>query len=183
MAIKTRAEFFGVHTGVETRKLYPTSRLVGSVTGMHIPRNKAVVGENAFAHEAGIHQHGILKNAATYEIMLPEDVGIGRSNLVLGKHSGRHAFRERVRQLGFELDDGELNRAFNDFKSLADRKKELFDADIEAIFMITGAGIQGPWQMDELNITAGRRAIAAAAVRVSHTDGRTVSEAAVGDGP
>ncbi len=183
MAIKTRAEFFGVHTGVETRKLYPTSRLVGSVTGMHIPRNKAVVGENAFAHEAGIHQHGILKNAATYEIMLPEDVGIGRSNLVLGKHSGRHAFRERVRQLGFELDDGELNRAFNDFKSLADRKKELFDADIEAIIMNTGAGIQGPWQMDELNITAGSRAIAAAAVRVSHTDGRKVSEAAVGDGP
>ena len=183
MAIKTRAEFFGVHTGVETRKLYPTSRLVGSVTGMHIPRNKAVVGENAFAHEAGIHQHGILKNAATYEIMLPEDVGIGRSNLVLGKHSGRHAFRERVRQLGFELDDDELNRAFNDFKSLADRKKELFDADIEAIIMNTGAGIQGPWQMDELNITAGSRAIAAAAVRVSHTDGRKVSEAAVGDGP
>lgn len=183
MALKTRAEFFGVGTGIDTRKLYPTSRLVASITGMHIPRNKAVVGENAFAHEAGIHQHGMLKNAATYEIMLPEDVGISQSNLVLGKHSGRHAFRERARQLGFELDDDELNRAFTDFKSLADRKKELFDADLEAIIMNTGTGIQGPWQLDELNITAGTGKIAAAAVRLSHADGQTVSEASVGDGP
>ena len=183
MALKTRAKFFGVGTGVDTRKLYPTSRLVASITGMHIPRNKAVVGENAFAHEAGIHQHGMLKNAATYEIMLPEDVGISQSNLVLGKHSGRHAFREHVRQLGFELDDDELNRAFKDFKSLADRKKELFDADIEAIIMNTGTGIQGPWQLDELNITAGTGKIAAAAVRLSHADGQTVSEASVGRRP
>jgi 2-isopropylmalate synthase len=150
---------------------------------MHIPRNKAVVGENAFAHESGIHQDGMLKNAATYEIMNPEDVGISRSNLVLGKHSGRHAFRDRVQQLGFNLDDTELNAAFAEFKKLADRKKELFDGDIEAIIMNAESGGEGPWEMAELHISAGTGAIAAAAVRLRHADGRTVDEASVGDGP
>src|SRR5690606_17941276 len=120
---------FGLDTAVDSRRLYPTSRLVASITGMHVPRNKAIVGENAFAHESGIHQHGMLANAATYEIMRLEDVGLSRSSLVLGKHSGRHAFRERVQQLGFQLDDEELNRAFAEFKKLADRKKEMFDGD------------------------------------------------------
>ncbi len=183
MAIRTRAEHLGVETGVDSRKLYPTSRLVSSITGMHVPRNKAVVGENAFAHEAGIHQHGMLKHASTYEIMRPEDVGLSRSNLVLGKHSGRHAFRERVAELGFDLDDEQLNHAFQEFKKLADRKKEMFDADIEAIIMNTEGGSGGPWSMDELHITAGSGAIAAAAVRLSHADGQLVNEAAVGDGP
>jgi len=183
MAIRTRAEHLGVSTGVDSRKLYPTSRLVSSITGMHVPRNKAVVGENAFAHEAGIHQHGMLKHASTYEIMRPEDVGLSRSNLVLGKHSGRHAFRERVTELGFDLDDEQLNQAFKEFKKLADRKKEMFDADIEAIIMSTEGGKSGPWGMDELHITAGSGAIAAAAVRLSHADGPVVTEAAVGDGP
>jgi len=114
MAIKTRAEFFNVETGVDTTRLYPTSRLVSSITGMHPPRNKAIVGENAFSHEAGIHQHGMLQHASTYEIMRPEDVGLSKSNLVLGKHSGRHAFRDRVRNLGFELDEFETNRAFHE---------------------------------------------------------------------
>src|ERR1700690_3994361 len=110
MALTTRAAFFNLQTGVQTSRLYPTSRLVSSITGVPIPRNKAVVGENAFAHESGIHQHGMLKNRTTYEIMRPEDVGLPRSSLVLGKHSGRPAFRERVSQLGFELDELELNR-------------------------------------------------------------------------
>jgi 2-isopropylmalate synthase len=183
MAIRTRAEHFGVTTTVDSRKLYPTSRLVASITGMHVPRNKAVVGENAFAHEAGIHQHGMLKHASTYEIMKPEDVGLSRSNLVLGKHSGRHAFRERVSQLGFELDDSELNRAFQEFKKLADRKKEMFDADIEAIIMNAEGEAAGPWAMAELHISAGTGAIAAAAVRLHYGDGDPVDEAAVGDGP
>ncbi|MBV8147218.1 MAG: 2-isopropylmalate synthase, partial [Gammaproteobacteria bacterium] len=135
MALKTRAAFFNVTTGVNSSRLYPTSRLVSSITGMPIPRNKAVVGENAFAHEAGIHQHGMLKHASTYEILRPEDVGLSRSHLVLGKHSGRHAFRERVEALGFELDETELNRVFEEFKALADRKKELFDGDIEALVL------------------------------------------------
>jgi len=183
MALRTRYNHYGLDTGIETRKLYPVSRLVSSITGMHVPRNKAVVGENAFAHESGIHQDGMLKNAATYEIMNPEDVGISRSNLVLGKHSGRHAFRDRVQQLGFTLSDEELNTAFAEFKKLADRKKEMFDGDIEAIIMNAEAGGDGPWDMVELHISAGTGAIAAAAVRLRHADGRTLDEASVGDGP
>ena len=183
MALKTRAEFFGVDTAINTQKLYPTSRLVSQITGMHVPRNKAIVGENAFAHEAGIHQHGMLKHASTYEIMRPEDVGLSKSNLVLGKHSGRHAFRERVEQLGFSPNDTELNRAFEEFKKLADRKKELFDADIEAIIMNAEGDRRGPWTMEELNTTAGTAALATGSVRLNHEDGHTVDEAAVGDGP
>jgi 2-isopropylmalate synthase len=183
MALRTRANHFGLTTSVDTRRLYPTSRLVASITGMHVPRNKAVVGENAFAHESGIHQHGMLKHASTYEIMQPEDVGLSRSNLVLGKHSGRHAFRDRARQLGFDLDEQSLNRAFAEFKKLADRKKEMFDADIEAILMNSSAEGGGPWTLQELHITAGTGTIAAGAVRLGHIDGRIVNEAAVGDGP
>ncbi|MDP6436534.1 MAG: 2-isopropylmalate synthase [Gammaproteobacteria bacterium] len=183
MALDTRQNYFGVSSNIDTSRLYPTSRLVASITGMHVPRNKAIVGENAFAHEAGIHQHGMLKDASTYEIMKPENVGLSRSNLVLGKHSGRHAFRERVGQLGFELDDEEINRAFDDFKNLADRKKELFDGDIEAIIMNVGETRPGPWTLEELQISAGTGKIAGAAVRMSHSDGRNINEAAVGDGP
>ncbi|MEE8307187.1 MAG: 2-isopropylmalate synthase [Gammaproteobacteria bacterium] len=183
MALKTRDTYFGLHTGVKTNKLYPTSRLVSSITGMHIPRNKAIVGDNAFAHEAGIHQHGMLQNAATYEIMRPEDVGLSRSNLVLGKHSGRHAFRQRVNELGFDLDDVELQRCFEEFKKLADRKKDMYDADIEAIIMNVDAGKAGPWSIDELHVSAGTGSIAAAAVKVSHSDGQEIQEAATGDGP
>jgi 2-isopropylmalate synthase len=183
MALRTRSGHFGMTTGIDTRRLYPTSRLVASITGMHIPRNKAIVGENAFAHESGIHQDGMLKHASTYEIMLPEDVGISRSNLVLGKHSGRHAFRERVQQLGFNLGEEELNRAFMEFKKLADRKKEMFDADIEAIVMSSDSDASGPWKLEELHITAGTGTIAAGAVRLRHADGRVINEAGVGDGP
>ena len=183
MALRTRSAHFKVQSGIDTKRLYPTSRLVSSITGMHVPRNKAVVGENAFAHESGIHQDGMLKHASTYEIMRPEDVGISRSNLVLGKHSGRHAFRERVQQLGFTLEEDELNRAFAEFKKLADRKKEMFDADIEAIVMSNEAAGSGPWAIDELHITAGTGKIAAGAVRLKHSDGRLVDEAASGDGP
>ncbi len=183
MALKTREAYFGLHTGIDSRRLYPTSRLVSSITGMHVPRNKAVVGENAFAHEAGIHQHGMLRHHATYEIMRPEDVGISRSNLVLGKHSGRHAFRERVEQLGFRLDDAELKRCFDEFKKLADRKKEMFDADIEAILMNAETGQAGFWRMEELHITAGTGTIAAAAVKLISEEHDEVQEAAVGDGP
>jgi len=183
MALKTRESFFGAHTDVVTQRLYPTSRTVANITGLRPPRNKAIVGENAFAHEAGIHQHGMLRNRATYEIMKPEDVGFSRSNLVLGKHSGRHAFRERVEMLGFHLDDVELNRSFEEFKRLADRKKDMYDKDIEAIIMNVDAGKAGPWTVEELHITAGTGRIAGAAVRLAHVDGQEVSEAAVGDGP
>src|SRR4029453_4682586 len=145
MAIKIRENVLGVHTGIPTTRLFPTSRLVSQITGMPIPRNKAIVGENAFAHEAGIHQHGMLKHHSTYEIMRPQDVGLSRTNLVLGKHSGRHAFRERVKELGFDVSDDELNQLFEKFKALADKKKELFDGDIEALVMRADNEAAGPW--------------------------------------
>jgi 2-isopropylmalate synthase len=135
MALKTREAFFNVTTGIRTNRLYPTARLVSDITGMPIPRNKSILGENAFAHEAGIHQHGMLKHHSTYEILRPEDVGLSRSRLVLGKHSGRHAFRERVSSLGFELEEHDLNQVFEEFKALADEKKEILDTDIEALLV------------------------------------------------
>ena len=183
MALKTRAAFFNVTTGINTKRLYPTSRLVSSITGMPIPRNKAVVGENAFAHEAGIHQHGMLKHYSTYEILRPEDVGLSRSHLVLGKHSGRHAFRERVEALGFELEEQEFNRVFEDFKALADRKKELFDGDIEALVLRAEGAASGAWTLLRLATTAASDAPAEALVSLRHSDGRTLDSRASGDGP
>ena len=183
MALKTRAAFFNVATGIDTRRLYPTSRLVASITGMPIPRNKAIVGENAFAHESGIHQHGMLRHHSTYEILRPEDVGLTRSHLVLGKHSGRHAFRERVAALGFELDEAEFNRVFEEFKALADKKKELFDGDIEALVMHAEGSAEGPWRLVELATEATSGSAAHARVQLRHTDGRSAECSASGDGP
>ena len=183
MALKTRAAFFNVVTEVNTSRLYPTSRLISSITGMPIPRNKAVVGENAFAHESGIHQHGMLKNPSAYEIRRPEDVGLSRSHLVLGKHSGRHAFRERVQALGFELAEAEFNRVFEDFKALADKKKELFDGDIEALVLRAEGSASGPWQLTELTTETRSGGVARASVQLRHNDGRSVQRTASGDGP
>ena len=183
MALKTRSEFFNLHTDIETTRLYPTSRLVSSITGMHVPRNKAIVGENAFAHEAGIHQHGMLQHSSTYEIMRPDDVGICRSNLVLGKHSGRHAFRDRVRELGFELDDFETNRAFQEFKKLADKKKDVYDGDIEAIIMHGDSSSPGPWVMKSLEVYSSTEHDARAIVVLAGENGEHVEESAEGDGP
>jgi 2-isopropylmalate synthase len=183
MALKTRSEFFGLESGVETTRLYPTSRLVSSITGMHLPRNKAIVGENAFAHEAGIHQHGMLQHASTYEIMRPEDVGLSKSNLVLGKHSGRHAFRNRVRELGFELDEFETNRAFQEFKRLADKKKDVYDGDIEAIIMNVDNASTGPWTLKSLEVQTRTNEPAEASVTLIDEDGTETQIAAKGDGP
>lgn len=182
MALRTRETFFNAVTGIQSQRLYPVSRLVSSITGMPIPRNKAIVGENAFAHESGIHQHGMLKHASTYEIMRPQDVGLARSNLVLGKHSGRHALRERIRELGFELDDTEFERVFVDFKALADIKKELFDGDIEALVLRAEGGEAGPWTLASLR-TASSGARGEATVNLHHSNGSTVERSAEGDGP
>ncbi len=183
MALKTRSELFGLHTDIQTTRLYPTSRLVSSITGMHTPRNKAIVGENAFAHEAGIHQHGMLQNASTYEIMRPEDVGLSRSNLVLGKHSGRHAFRNRAQELGFTLDEVETNRAFQAFKKLADQKKDVYDGDIEAIIMNVDGASAGPWFLKSLSVQTNSGQPATAMVMLVNEDGTEVNETASGDGP
>src|SRR5512142_1374765 len=133
MAFKTRHDVLRVTTGVHTEKLYPTSRVVSQVTGLHVQRNKAIVGQNAFAHEAGIHQHGMLTHRETYEIMRPEEVGFARSQLVLGKHSGRHALKDRLIALGYKLGEAQIDKVFADFKVLADKKKDIYDADIEAL--------------------------------------------------
>jgi len=183
MALRTRAEFFGLETGVDSTRLYPTSRLVSGITGMQVPRNKAVVGENAFAHEAGIHQHGMLQHHSTYEIMRPEDVGLSRSNLVLGKHSGRHAFRDRVRGLGFDLDEFELNRAFMEFKKLADRKKDMYDGDIEAIVLNADSASGGPWVLKFMEAASGTDRAARATIELIDEDGRTRAETATAEGP
>jgi 2-isopropylmalate synthase len=183
MAMKTRESLFGFHTGIDTRRLFPTSRLLSSITGMAIPRNKAVVGENAFAHESGIHQHGMLKHHSTYEIMRPEDVGVSRTELVLGKHSGRAALRDRIKELGFELSDAELARVFEDFKALADKKKEMFDGDIEALVLRAEFGASGPWHLDSLHAVSDSAGTAMARVGLRHSDGTTVSREVQGDGP
>ncbi|UCC13524.1 MAG: 2-isopropylmalate synthase [Gammaproteobacteria bacterium] len=183
MAVRTRADRLLVDTGVNSTRLYPTSRLVAAVTGVHVPRNKAVVGDNAFAHEAGIHQHGMLRHESTYEIMRPRDVGMDSSRLVLGKHSGRHAFRDRVTELGLDLDEAELDRAFIAFKQLADRKKEVFDADIEALVLRSDADQSGPWRLAAMNIRSGKGTVPSAEVALVHADGETRRETAEGDGP
>src|SRR5512138_2372290 len=133
MALRTRKDYFGIDTGVRTEEIFKASRLLSHITGVHVQPNKAVVGENAFAHEAGIHQDGVLKEKLTYEIMRPEDIGRPANKLVLGKHSGRAALAARLKELGFALAGGELDRAFKTFKDLADRKKEVYDEDLMAI--------------------------------------------------
>ncbi len=184
MAIKTRADYFHLPTTINTRKLLQTSRLVARVTGIQVQRNKAVVGQNAFAHEAGIHQDGMLKERSTYEIMNPEDVGLAKTDLVLGKHSGRHALRQRVRELGFHLDEEQLQKVFDAFKVLADRKKVIYDADVEAL---AEAQIQREvvpvWTLESFHVSAGSGTLPMAAVCLVHADGRKVQDAALGDGP
>jgi 2-isopropylmalate synthase len=183
MALKTRAELFRVDTGIVSQRLYPTARLLTNLLGMSLPRNKAVVGDNAFAHEAGIHQHGMLKHRGTYEIMRPEDVGFARSQLVLGKHSGRHALRERLAALGHEPDEAALDEMFVRFKSLADKKREVFDNDLEALALGRDPEALGPWRIAQLHTSCHVGGMASASVKLSHEDGRQASEASIGDGP
>jgi 2-isopropylmalate synthase len=182
MATRTRRDALRVTTGIDTRRIYPTSRLVASITGQPVPRNKAVVGENAFAHESGIHQHGVMAHRECYEIMNPEDIGIPSSRLVLGKHSGRHAFKERLEYLGFKLLAEQVDRFFERFKALADKKKHIYDADIEALVNAETALRPDLWTLAKLQTVAGSSAIPTATVSLSR-DGQTVTDAATGDGP
>ncbi len=184
MALKVRNDHYGLRTNINTARLFPTSRLVSTLTGISVQRNKAIVGENAFAHEAGIHQHGVLAEASTYEIMKPEDVGIPESKLVLGKHSGRHAFRERLTHLGYvNLTDEQIEKAFEQFKILADKKKEIFDEDLEAIIDELSASTSVIWRLESLQTTAGTGVIPTATIRLAKSDGEVVQDAATGDGP
>ena len=183
MALRTRSDRYRFDTGIRTPLLYPTARLLADVVGSTIPRNKAVVGDNAFAHESGIHQHGMLKHRETYEIMRPEDVGFSRTQLVLGKHSGRHALRERLASLGHEPSESELDEVFTRFKTLADKKKEVFDSDLDALALGLDPEAVGPWRLQHLHATTHLGNGASASVKLRHVDGRIAAEAALGDGP
>jgi 2-isopropylmalate synthase len=185
MALRTRADRYGCRTGIDTRKLHMASHLLAGVTGNFVPRNKAVVGENAFAHEAGIHQHGMLASRETYEIMRPEDVGVLSSQLVLGKHSGKHAVRDRAAAMGYELDDQELDEVMGRFKELADRKKRIFDSDLEALITGNDHDAAGPWAIQWLNVVSrvcGEEE-PTASLTLAHESGRTMTQTGEGDGP
>jgi 2-isopropylmalate synthase len=183
MALKVRQDAFGFETNINTQKLFPTSRLVSSITGMHVQRNKAIVGQNAFAHEAGIHQHGMLQDSSTYEIMRPQDVGYVGTKLVLGKHSGRHAFRERIGELSYELDDETFQRVFDDFIDLADKKKEIYDSDIVALIENRTDEAVGRWKLVSCHATAGPGTVPTGTVKLETDDGEIHCDAAIGGGP
>ncbi len=182
MALKTRQDIFNVDTNIVTQRIYPISRLFSTITGINVQRNKAIVGENAFAHEAGIHQHGVLANRETYEIMRPEDVGIPASKLVLGKHSGRHAFRDRVEALGYHIGDKELDAAFEQFIALADKKKNVYDEDIESILEAQSERVAEVFHLVSLQTMAGTSSTPTATVTLTK-EGRKYTDAATGDGP
>ncbi len=182
MGIHTRADALGVWTRIQTPDLYRASRLVSQVTGMVVQRNKAIVGGNAFAHEAGIHQDGMLKHRETYEIMKPEDVGIRESELVLGKHSGRHAFSDRLAKMGFKLSPDELEQAYDAFIRLADKKKHVYDDDLVAIIQGQFTEIPQAFMLEYLHVSAGTGIVPTATLRLRH-DNEVIQDAACGDGP
>jgi len=182
MALRTRRDFFGLETGVRTEEIFRASRLLSHITGVHVQPNKAVVGENAFAHEAGIHQDGVLKEKLTYEIMRPEDIGRPSNKLVLGKHSGRHALAARLKDLGLDLAGAELDRAFKKFKELADRKKEVYDEDLMAMVADEATQVPETYTLDYLHSISGTGLIPSATVRLVK-DGQTFQDSGVGDGP
>lgn len=184
MILKTRKDLLGLETSIHTEQIYPASRLLSGITGMTVQANKAIVGDNAFAHESGIHQDGLLKDKSTYEIMRPESVGISRSTLVLGKHSGRHAFKERLKELGYDITGENLDKAFERFKVLADKKKEVFDEDIEAIVQDEVLRIEMPdkYKLLKLNIQSGTDTPPTAEVEME-VNGAVVKDTGRGDGP
>jgi len=183
MALKTRYDYYGLETRIKTERLYPVSRTVSTITGLAVQRNKAIVGRNAFAHESGIHQDGMLKDRSTYEIMRPQDVGVPQTDLVLGKHSGRHALRERVIEMGYTLNDEQVETLFRDFKALADKKKEIYDEDLAALVDNLMGSIPAAWQLVGLHTTAGTSVLPTATVSIRRPDGEVVQDAAIGDGP
>ncbi len=182
MAMRTRSDVFeGIETGINTKEIYPTSRLVAAITGIEPQPNKAIVGKNAFAHESGIHQDGVLKCQETYEIMRAEDIGLENNRIVLGKHSGRHAFKERLEVLGFDLSPEDMNRAFERFKVLADKKKEIFDDDIRMLIANEITNIPQTYELVGLQIADCSAGVPSAAVTIRH-NGEEITDAGIGDG-
>ncbi len=183
MALQTRRPIYGLQTGIDTTQINRISKLVSNYTGISVQPNKAIVGANAFAHEAGIHQDGMLKNSLTYEIMRPEMVGASQSKLVLGKHSGRHALITRLQSLGFALNETELDQIFGRFKALADRKKTITDADLEALISDELYQPREFFTLDGLQVTCGTMGMPTASVRLRDTLGNVHIHACVGTGP
>ncbi|NBV46431.1 MAG: 2-isopropylmalate synthase [Planctomycetia bacterium] len=183
MALRTRSDTYGCQTGIVTQRLVPTSRLVANITGIRVPRNKAIVGRNAFAHEAGIHQDGMLKERRTYEIMRPEDVGLERTDLVLGKHSGRAALADRARSLGYQLTAEQLQTLFDRFKALADRKKEIYDGDIAALCEQQFAALPEQFTFAGYALTSASGATPTVELRVLHDGVPEAVTITAGDGP
>src|SRR5512133_18834 len=183
MSLKTRHPFYQLETGIDATQISRISKLVSNYTGIVVQPNKAIVGANAFAHEAGIHQDGMLKHNTTYEIMRPEDVGVNQSRLVLGKHSGRHAFRAHLLELGHDLDESELDKAFSRFKELADRKKVITDLDLEALIADEFYRPRDIFSLEGLQVACGTMGMPTATVRLKGPDGKVHVHAAMGSGP
>ncbi|MGP1441015.1 MAG: 2-isopropylmalate synthase [Anaerovoracaceae bacterium] len=182
MALNTRKDVLKAETGIVTTEIMRTSNLLSRITGVKVQPNKAIVGENAFAHEAGIHQDGVLKNKATYEIMTPESIGINEKSLVLGKHSGKAALRARIKELGYDITDDELENAFVKFKDIADKKKHVYDSDIEAMLTKETINIPRTYQLDKFVTNSGNTITATAIVSLIKDDKR-IEKVAIGDGP
>jgi 2-isopropylmalate synthase len=183
MTLKTRQDFFNLTINIDTTQIYRTSRLVSELTGFSIQLNKAIIGENAFRHQSGIHQDGVLKKAITYEIIDPKSVGIPSSALVLSKVSGRHAFKERLSELGYTLSEEALNRAFRGFKELADKKKEIADRDIESLIAEELRTVTEVYHLDHIEVSCGDHSLPTATVRLIGPDGQSLADAALGTGP
>jgi 2-isopropylmalate synthase len=183
MAIETRKPYYSLRTNTNTREIMKTSRMVSNYTGLVVQANKAIVGKNAFAHEAGIHQDGMIKNASTYEIMRPEDVGVDRSKLVLGKHSGRNALKKRLHELGYPVEGEALNQVFDRFKVLADAKKNVTDADLQALMTDEGARPQEFFKLIDMQVVCGTMGMPTATIKLANAKGEQVIHAAVGVGP
>ena len=182
MALKVRADLMNFDTEINTREIYNSSKLVSGFTGILVQRNKAIVGENAFAHESGIHQDGMLKNRETYEIMTPEIVGYPKTKIILGRHSGRHGLKARLKELGYEIEEEQLIQIYDEFTKLADKKKEVFDEDLRILMGDTVAHKDEQFTLDHLQITSGSNSIPNAVVRIK-VDNEIIQESAIGDGP
>jgi len=182
MALNTRKDYYGIQHKIDTTQIYRTSKLVTNLTGISVQPNKAIVGANAFAHESGIHQHGVLAEKSTYEIMTPESIGLSHNRMVLGKLSGKHAFEERLKEMGYSLSPEEIQVAFEKFKKLADRKKVVLDKDIEALVGEKVSQIPEIYSLDSFQISSGNKVISTSTVSMKKND-EIITEAATGDGP
>ncbi len=184
MAIKVRSDYFNnIYTNINTKEIYPTSKMIATITGIEPQPNKAIVGKNAFAHESGIHQDGVLKHRQTYEIFSPDEIGLNKEDtLILGKHSGRAAFKDKLKKLGFNLDEESLNEAFIKFKELADKKKDIYDDDLRALITSNMSNIKKSYEIVALQLMDSTGGVPSAAVTIKMPDGKKITDAGIGDG-